>query len=65
MLDEGINIDDIASQINNQLDETDDVLSAELHSIVNHRYLSGIMELQVKYTNEELSMHPMESIKDE
>ena len=45
MLEEGNNIDDIASQINNQLDKTDDVLSAELHSIVDHRYLSRIIEL--------------------
>ena len=43
MMEEGTNIDDIASQINTQLDETDDVLSAELHLIVDHRYLSGII----------------------
>ena len=65
MMEEGTNIDDIASQINTQLDETDDVLSAELHLIADHRYLSGIIELQVKYTNGDLSWHPMDLIKDE
>ena len=54
MLEESANIDDIASHINGQLDGTDDVLSAELHTIVDHRYLSGIIELQVKYTNRDL-----------
>ena len=48
MLEEGTNIDDMAAHINGKLGETDDVLSAELHSIVDHRYLSGIIELQVK-----------------
>ena len=65
MLEEGNDIDDIVSQINNQLDETDDVLSAELLSIVDHRYLSGIIELQVKYINGDFSWHPMDLIKDE
>ena len=44
---------------------TDNVLSFELLSIVVHRYLSGIIELQVKYTNGELSWHPMDLTKDE
>ena len=65
MLEEGTNLDDMAAHINGQLDETDDVLSAELHSIVDHRYLSGIIELQVKYTNGDLSWHPIDLIKDE
>ena len=65
MMEEGTNIDDIASQINTQLDETDDVLSAELHLIADHIYLSEIIELQVKYTNGDLSWHPMDLVKDE
>ena len=58
MLKEGTNLDDIAAHIN-------DVLSAELHSIVDHRYLSGIIDLHVKYTDRDLSWHPMDLNKDE
>ena len=41
-------LDAIAADINAQLDETDDVLSAEMEAIVDHKYLSWIIELQVK-----------------
>ena len=64
-MDEGIDLDTIAARINTQLDETDDVLSAELEAIMDHIYLSGIMELQVKYTNRDLSWHLICLIKDE
>ena len=65
VVDEGTDLDAMAAHINAQFDETDDVLSAELDSIVDHRYLSGIIELRVKYTNGDLSWHPMDLIKDE
>ena len=45
MLQKGNNLDDMAAHINNQLDETDNALSAELHSIVDNIYLSGLIEL--------------------
>ena len=51
ILGKGTNINDIASHVNVQLDGTYDVLSAELHTIVDHIYLFGIIEFQVKYTN--------------
>ena len=41
------------------------ILSAELEVIMDHRYLSGVMEQQVKYTNGDLSWHPIDLIKDE
>ena len=65
ILEEGTDLDTMAAHINAQLDETDDVLSAELEAIVDHRYLSGIIEFQVKYTNGDLSWHPIDLIKDE
>ena len=44
MHEEGTNLDDMVSHTNTKLDETDDDLSAILYSIVDHRYLSGIIE---------------------
>ena len=40
--------DSMATQLNNQFDRGDDDPSAELVAIVAHRYLSGILELQVE-----------------
>ena len=65
IMDEGTDLDAIAAHINAQLDETDNVLSAELEAIMEHRYLSGIIEFQVKYINGDLSWHPIDLIKDE
>ena len=55
ILDEGTDLDTIAAHINVQLDETDDTLSAELEVIMDHIYLSGVIELQMKYINGDLS----------
>ena len=55
ILDDGKDLDAIAAHINTQLDETDDVLSDELEAIMDHRYLSDTIELQVKYTDIDLS----------
>ena len=65
IMDEGTDLDAMLAHINAQLDETDDVLSAELKAIIDHIYLSGIIELQVKYTNGDLSWNPIDLIKDE
>ena len=55
IMDEGTNLDAMSVHINTQLDKMDDVLSAELETIMDHRYLSGIIEIQVRYTNGYLS----------
>ena len=65
IMDEGTNLDAIAAHINAQLDETDDVLSAELEAIMDHIYLSSIIDHQVKYTNGDLSWYSIDLIKDE
>ena len=45
--------DNIATQINTVFDDpTDDYLAADLTSILNQRYLSGILELKVAYSND-------------
>ena len=46
-------------------DQGDDYLAAELKSITDHRYLSGVLELQVEYTDGELSFHPIDMVKNE
>ena len=63
--DSGKDFDTFATQINTQLDDKDDILAAELESIVDHRYLSGILELQVLYTNGDNSWYHIDLLKDE
>ena len=64
MEDGGVNTADVASHLNVQLDGKDDYLSAELETIVDDRYLAGVLELQVKYTNGDLSWHPIDLVKN-
>ena len=65
ILDEGTDLDTIAAHINVKLNKTGDVLSAALEAIMDNRYLYGVKEFQVKYTNEYLSWHPINLNKDE
>ena len=55
----------MATHVNNHLNEKANVLSAELAAIVAHRFLPGILEVQVEYTNGDTSWHPIELIKNE
>jgi hypothetical protein len=57
--------DDIATHVNTVFDQGDDYLAAELHSITNHRCLSGVLEFKVEYSNGDLSWHPIDLVKDE
>ena len=47
--------DDIDSHVNAVFDRGDDYLAAELTSITDHRYLSGVLEFNVEYSNGDLS----------
>ena len=59
-VNEGTEHDNITTQVNTVFDDsTDDYLAAELKSILNHRYLSGILELKVAYSNGEIEWHPI------
>ena len=42
---------DVAAQLNKSFDESDDYLSAEIVSLLNHRYAAGILEFQTEYSN--------------
>ena len=55
MMYRGKDFDDIVTHVNTHFDVKDDVLAAELESIVDHIFLSGILELQVEYTNGDVS----------
>ena len=53
-------IDDVNSVLNpDNIGETD-----ELHSILGHRFIAGILELQVSYETGNLEWHPLELVKD-
>ena len=45
-------------------DDTDDFFSFELKSILNHRYLAGVLEFKLEYDHGELSWHPLDLVKD-
>ena len=53
--DRGKYFDNIATHVNTRFDVKYGVLTSELKSIVDHRFLSGILELQVEYTNGDVS----------
>ena len=55
----------MATAVNDQFDRGQDDLSAKLVDIVAHRYISGILDLQIKYTTGGYSWHPLDLIKDE
>ena len=44
-------LDNIATCVNTHFDVKGGVLAAELELIVDHRFLSGILEIQVEYIN--------------
>ena len=46
-------------------DESDDYLSAEIKSIIDHRYVAGILEFKLEYTNGDTSWHPLALVKYE
>ena len=55
----------IATHVNTVFDYSDDYLEAELQSIADGRYLSGVLDIQVEYSYGELPWYPIELIKDE
>ena len=64
MEDGGVNTDAVTSHVNVQLDNKDDYFAAELETKVGNRYLAGVLELKVKYTNRDLSRHPIDLVRD-
>ena len=48
-----------AAQINSVFDDIDDFLSAEIEAITDHPYLGKILELNLEYTNGDMSGHPI------
>ena len=45
-------------------DDNEDFLSAELKSITDHRYIAGILEFNLEYTNGDTLWHPIALVKD-
>ena len=54
--------DIMATDVNNALDDTADYLSVKLIGISDHRIISGMLELQVNYSNGEQSWHAVDMI---
>ena len=44
--DTGQEHDEVAAQLNKAFDESDDYISAKIVSLLNHRYVAGILEFQ-------------------
>ena len=63
--DSGQDFNDMATHINNNFDDKDEILTVEVIAIVAHKFLAGILELQVEYSNGETSWHPIDLIKSE
>ena len=55
----------INNHLNSVFDDTDDFLSCELKSILNHRYLTRVLEFKLEYDNGEISWYPLDLVKDE
>ena len=61
----GVEEQHIVTDLNNQFDRGDDALPVELDYIIDHRYVAGVLELQVSYTDGSKSWHPLSLIKTE
>ena len=55
--------DEIAKDVNNAFDPSSEDME-EVEAIVDHRFVSGILELSVRYSTDELTWHPLELVKD-
>jgi len=53
----------IATDVNIVFDPDDDFAEEELDSILDHRFLSGILELQVQYSTGDIEWHPLDLVK--
>ena len=53
----------IAADVNGIFDPDDDFAEEELDFILDHRFLSGILELQVQYSTGEIEWHPLDLVK--
>ena len=52
---EGTGQDPINTHLNTVFDDTDDFLSCELTSMLNHRYFTGALEFKLEYDNGDIS----------
>ena len=55
----------MASRLNKVFDERDDYLSPILVEIEGHRFLSGVLELQVLYYNGDQAWYPLDIVNDD
>ena len=57
--------DEVAAQPNQVFDESDDYISTEIDSHLNHRYAAGILEIFTEYYNGDKQGHPLGFIIDD
>ena len=55
----------VAAQLNKVFDESDDYLSSEIVSLLNHRYAAGILKFKTEYYNGYKQWHHIDLVKDE
>ena len=63
--DEEIDYNSVVNHYNAVFDKADDYLSTELKSILDHRYINGVLELNLEYTTGEISWHSLGLAKRE
>ena len=56
--------DEVAAQLNQVLDESDDYLSAEIESFLNQRYVDDILEIHTEYSSGDNQYYPLDLILD-
>ena len=57
--------DDVAAQPNQVFDKSDDYISAEIESHLNHRYAAGILEIYTEYSKGDKQGHLLGFIIDD
>ena len=63
--DEEIDYNSVVNHYNAVVDKTDDYLSTELKSILDHRYINGVLELKLEYTTGKVSWYSLDLAKRE
>ena len=64
MSSDGPQFDEIVKQLSSVFNDTNDYLSVELKSIIDHRSSNGVLEFKVEYINGDKKCHHIDVIKD-
>ena len=57
--------DNLTAQLNNSVDSKDDYLAFELVDIISHRTVSGVLELEVEYSDGEQDWYHIDLVMND